>query len=85
MGASMETTFRSYIQGSMDIGGGLGKVVEIDNKVLSSEQARFVRIHVELHIDKSLHRSAVVVNPKGDKVRVGFKYEKLVASAISAV
>ena len=85
MGASMETTFRSYIRGSMDIGGGLGKVVEIDNKVLSFEQARFVRIHVELPIDKPLHWSAVVVNPKGDKVRVGFKYERLVASAISVI
>lgn len=63
---------------SKDIGGGLGKVIEVDNKVFSSEQARFVRIRVELPIDKPVRRSAVVVNPEGDKVRVGFKYERLV-------
>ena len=31
-------------EASKDIGEGLGKVVEIDNKVFLSEQARFVRI-----------------------------------------
>ena len=65
-------------EASKDIGGGLGKMVEIDNKVFSSKQACFVRIWVELPIDKLLHRSAVVVNLEGDKVRVGFKYERLV-------
>ncbi|XP_075640356.1 uncharacterized protein At4g02000-like [Castanea sativa] len=61
-----------------DIGGGLGKVVEIDNKAFSSEQARFVKVRVELPLDKPLRRSGVVANPEGDKVRVGFKYERLV-------
>ena len=61
-----------------DIGGGLGKVVEIGTKALSSEQARFVRVRVEIPLDKPLQRSGVVVNPEGDKVRVGFKYERLV-------
>ena len=61
-----------------DIGGGLGKVVEIGTKALSSEQARFVRVRVEIPLDKPLQRSGVVVNPEGDKVRVGFRYECLV-------
>ena len=61
-----------------DIGGGLGKVVEIDTKAFSSEQARFVRVRVEIPLDKPLRRSGVVANPEGDKVRVGFKYERLV-------
>lgn len=61
-----------------DIDGGLGKVVEIDNKAFSSEQARFVRVRIELTLDKPLRRSGVVANPEGDKVCVGFKYERLV-------
>lgn len=63
---------------SRDIYGGLGNVVEIDNKVLLSEQARFIRVRVEIPLDKPLRRNGVVVNPEGDKVCVGFKYESLV-------
>ena len=37
-----------------DIGGGLGKVIEVDNKAFSSEQARFVRVRVEIPLDKPL-------------------------------
>ena len=65
-------------EASRDIGSGLGKVIEIDNKVFSSEQARFVRVRVEIPLDKHLRRSGVVANPEGDKVRIGFKYERLV-------
>ena len=32
----------------------------------------------EIPLDKPLRRSGVVVNPEGDKVRVCFKYERLV-------
>ena len=53
-------------------------MVEIDTKAFSSEQARFVRVRVETPLDKPLRWSGVVVNPEGDKVRVGFKYERLV-------
>ena len=61
-----------------DIGGGLGKVMEIDTKALSSEQARFVKVRVEIPLDKPLRWNGVVVNPEGDKFHVGFKYERLV-------
>ena len=53
-------------------------MVEIDTKVLSSEQAHFVKVRVEIPLDKPLRWSEVVVNPEGDKVRVGFRYECLV-------
>ncbi|KAL0006754.1 hypothetical protein SO802_008256 [Lithocarpus litseifolius] len=33
---------------------------------------------VEIAIDKTLRRGGFVVNPKGDKVRIGFRYERLV-------
>ena len=52
--------------------------MEIDHKAFTSEQARFIRIRVEIAIDKPLRRGGFVVNPKGDKVRIGFRYERLV-------
>nr|POF21952.1 uncharacterized protein CFP56_64945 [Quercus suber] len=67
-----------YEEASKDISGGLGKVVEIDNKVYLSEQAHFVRIRLEIPLDKPLCQNAVVVNSEGDTVLVGFKYERLV-------
>ena len=62
-----------------DIGNGLGKVVEVDLKALSLNQAHFLRVRVELPLDKLLRRGGVVASPKGDTVCIGFKYERLVA------
>ena len=41
----------------------------------SSLNKRFIRVRVEIPLDKPLRWSGVVVNPKGDKVHVDFKYE----------
>ena len=65
-------------EATKDIGEGPGTIVEIDNKVFSSEHAHFVRVRVEIPLDKPLRRSGVVANPEGDMVRIGFKYERLV-------
>ena len=61
-----------------DISKGLGHVVEVDNKTFSSEQAHFVRIHVEIPLHKPIRRGGHVLNPEGDQVRVGFQYERMV-------
>lgn len=61
-----------------EIGSGLGEVLEVDLKAFSSNQARFIRVRVELSLDKPLRRGGVVTSPKGDKVYIGFKYERLV-------
>ena len=61
-----------------DIGNGLGKVVEVDLKDISSYQARFLRVRVEFPLEKPLRRGGVVASPEGDKVCIGFKYERLV-------
>ena len=37
-----------------DIGGKIGKVIEVDKRSLQAEQAKFVRIKVEVPIDKPL-------------------------------
>ena len=61
-----------------DIGNGLGKVVEVDLNDFSSYQARFLHVRVEFPLEKPLHRGGVIASPEGDKVCIGFKYERLV-------
>ena len=63
---------------SKEIGSGLGEVLEVDLKAFSFDQAHFIKVRVELSLDKPLRRGGVVANPKGDKVCIGFKYELLV-------
>ena len=56
----------------------LGHVVEVDNKTFNSDQAQFIKIWVKLPLEKPVRRGGWVANPNGDKVRIGFKYERLV-------
>ena len=65
-------------EAGMDIGKGLGHMVEVDSTALASEQARFLWIRIEIPLNKPLHKGAPIVSPKGDKVIVAFKYERLV-------
>ncbi|XP_023871997.1 uncharacterized protein LOC111984611 [Quercus suber] len=62
----------------LDVGWGIGCVVEADCKALMSNQARFLRIRVEIPLEKPLRRGGQVVSPEGDQVRVAYKYERLV-------
>ena len=61
-----------------DMGNGLGKVVEVDLKAFSSDQAHFVCVRVELPLKKLLRRGGIIASLEGDKVCIGFKYERLV-------
>ena len=61
-----------------EIGKGLDHVYEVDNKNFLLDQARFIRIRVGIPLEKPIPRGGWVVNPEGDQVRVGFKYERLV-------
>lgn len=61
-----------------EIGGGLGKVLQVDAKAFHSEQARFLRVRVDIPLDKPLRRGAPVVSPEGDRAWVAFKYERIV-------
>ena len=62
-----------------EIGRGLGRVVEVDWKGSNSDQARFLRIRVEIPLDKPLLRGSQIMNPKGDVVWVAFRYERMVS------
>lgn len=52
-------------------------MVEVDTTAFKSEQTSFIWIRVELPLDKPICLSGFVVNSEGDKVQVGFKYERL--------
>ena len=60
-----------------DLGNRLGKYIETDKWSWLSEQAKFIRIHVDLPIDRPLRKGSNIVNPKGEKFWVTFKYERL--------
>ncbi|XP_030964814.1 uncharacterized protein LOC115986092 [Quercus lobata] len=60
-----------------DIDNGIGKLVEVDCKTFQTEQSRFLRIRVEVPLDKPLRRGCLMISPEGDEVRVAFRYERL--------
>ena len=42
-----------------DIGSKIGRVLEVDKRAMQADQAKFLRIRVEMQIDKPLRRGAV--------------------------
>lgn len=60
-----------------DLGNRLGNYIETDKRTWLSEQAKFMRIRADIPIEKPLRRGGHVVNPKGEKFWVTFKYERL--------
>ena len=61
-----------------DIGKGLGCVVDIDSKSITSDQARFLQIRVGIPLDKPIRRGSKIQGPEGDTVWIAFKYERLI-------
>ena len=60
-----------------DVGNSLGHFIEMDKRACQSDQALFMRIRVELPIDKPLRRGGNMVSLDGEKFWVNFKYERL--------
>ena len=56
----------------------MGRVIEVDCKGIKTDQARFLRIRVEVPLDRPLRRGGPIVNSKGDEAKVAFRYENLV-------
>ena len=67
-----------YEEAGLDIGKGLSCVVEVDSKAIASEQARFLRIRIEIPLNKPLRKGAPIVSMDGGEVFVALKYERLV-------
>ena len=68
-----------------DLGNCLGKFIESDRRTGHSDQAKFMRIRVDLQLDKPLRRRGKVAGEDGEKLWVSFKYERLPTFAISVV
>ena len=49
-----------------DIGMSIGRVVEVEDKGFTSDQARFIRIRVEIPLNKLLRRGSQFKNPEGE-------------------
>ena len=62
----------------MDIGRGLGNIIDVDCKAFKLDQAKFLRVRVEVLLNKPLRCGGLVMSPEGDEVRVAFRYERLV-------
>lgn len=60
-----------------DIGNSIGRFIEMDKRAIQSDQAKFMRIRVDLPIDKPLRRGGNIVGLDGEKFWVKFKYERL--------
>ena len=60
-----------------ELGNSLGKFIESDRRTGHSDQAKFMRIRVDLQLDKPLRRRGKVANVNGEKFWVSFKYERL--------
>lgn len=66
-----------------DIGRSIGELVEVDCEAINSDQSRFLRIRVEVPLNKWLRRGGPVISPEGEVVRVAFRYERLVGWCFS--
>ena len=60
-----------------DIGRSLGRLIEVDKRASQSDQAKFLRIRVDLPIEKPLRRGGHIVNKSGEKFWINFRYERL--------
>ena len=60
-----------------ELGSKLGRYFESNKRSWLSEQAKFIRIHVDLPIEKPLRRGGNIVNTEGENFWVSFKYERL--------
>ena len=60
-----------------DIGRSRGRFIEVDKRAGQADQAKFIRIKVDLPIEKPLRRGGHVVSKDGEKYWVQFRYERL--------
>ena len=60
-----------------ELGNSIGRFIEMDRQARQSEQAKFIRIRVDLLLDKPLRREGRVASVEGEKCWVSFRYERL--------
>ena len=52
-------------------------MLKVDKRAMQMDQAKFLRIRVEVPIDKPLHRGGYVKKEEGGRYWVDFRYERL--------
>ncbi|XP_023882345.1 uncharacterized protein LOC111994694 [Quercus suber] len=60
-----------------DIGNKIGNFMEVDKRSWQSDQAKYMRIRVEVQLNKPLRRGGYVTDSVGSKHWVTYKYERL--------
>ena len=60
-----------------DIGSKIGKFIEVHKRSWQSDQAKFMRVRVDLEIDKPLRRGAYITSLDGERLWLSFKYERI--------
>ena len=60
-----------------EIGSKLGRFIEVDRRLWQSDQAKFMRVRLNLEIDKPLRRGAYITSSDGERLWLTFKYERL--------
>ena len=60
-----------------EIGNKLGHFIEVDKRSWQEDQAKFMRVRVDIPIEKPLRRGGHVANTERERVWVTFKYERL--------
>lgn len=71
------------MEAANDIGRGLGRVIEVDNKAFSTEQVKFLRVRIEIPLAQPLRRRGLVVSLKGDRTWVAFWHKLIVGMCFS--
>ncbi|XP_030926558.1 uncharacterized protein LOC115953166 [Quercus lobata] len=60
-----------------DLGNSLGRFIETDRRSGQTDQAKFMRVRVDLQLDKPLRRGGRIASVEGEKFWVSFRYERL--------
>ena len=68
-----------------DLGNSLGRYLETNKRMWLTEQARFLRIRVDIPLNKPLRQGGNILNLDGEKTWVNFKYERLPLFAMFVV
>ena len=60
-----------------EIGSKIGRFIEVDRRLWQSNHAKFMRVCVDLEIDKPLRRGAYITSSDGERLWLSFRYERL--------
>ena len=59
-----------------DIGSKIGRIIEVEKRSLQADQEKFIRIWIDLPIEKPLWKGGYVSNEEGERCWVDFRYKR---------